>query len=176
MKLTYWSDREMQILRDNPQMPVKELKKKLPGRSIQAIRRKRDDLGLAATREYKNWYPSDDRQLIEHAKTKGAIEVARLMGRGEGSVRTRAETLGIKFKSEVSKYAMTGNQLVDAIRRRCEEDGIAVRDLDRELKAGAYFSSHCLGTKAKRRLPVMKHIAKAVDFFGGELVINWKDE
>ncbi|WP_316196666.1 hypothetical protein [Bradyrhizobium sp. SZCCHNS3053] len=175
--MKHWLGREVAVLKEHPTLPVKDLMTKLPGRSEQAIRRKRADLGLTAFRSYRNWYPSDDRQLAQLAKSKGAIEVARLMERGVGSVRTRAETLGITFKSEVSRYVQTGDPLVDAVRQRCEEDGISVRDLDRELKTGAYFSSHCLGSKARRRgRPVIQHIAKAVEFFGGQLVIDWQDE
>ena len=172
----FWHDIELEVLKKHPDMGASDLKNLLPARSLQAIRRKRAELGLPTQRGYRNWYPSDDRQLIEYAKTKGAIEIARLMGRGQGSVRTRAEKLNIKFKSDVSKFVKTGNPLVDAIRQRCEEDGIPVRTLDRLLKTGHYFSGHCMSAEAKARPAIMKHIAKAVEFFGGELTINWKDE
>jgi hypothetical protein len=157
-------------------MSATALKKLLPARSLQAIRRKREELGLPVLQRYQNWLPSDDRRLIELAKTRSAIEIARLMDRAVGSVRTRAEKLEIKFKSEAPKHVSSGNPLVDAIRQRAEQDGIAMTTLDREIGSGHYFSIHCLSKKAKGKPPVMKHIARAVEWFGGELTINWRDE
>jgi hypothetical protein len=157
-------------------MGATALKKLLPARSLQAIRRKREELGLPAHRPYRDWLPADERELIELSKTKSAIEIARLIGRGVGSVRTRAEKLDIKFKSCALKHVSSGNALVDAIRERAEQDGIAMTTLDREIGSGHYFSTHCLSKKAKGKTPVMKHIARAVEWFGGELKIDWKDE
>jgi hypothetical protein len=89
--------------------------------------------------------------------------------------------MGIKPVTSMPKkpkrhLVQTGNALIDAIRSRANADGIPMMALDREIGSSRYFSSHCLAEKAKQRPPIMKHILAAVEFFGGELTINWKDE
>jgi hypothetical protein len=72
----------------------------------------------------------------------------------------------------------SGNPLVDAVITRCEEDGIGLKTLDREIGTGTYFQGRA--TTAK-----IEHIAKAVAFFGGRglliddnanVTIDWHDE
>jgi hypothetical protein len=62
-------------------------------------------------------------------------------------------------------------ELIDQIRIRAKEDGIAIRRLDQVLKTGSYFVR---GWKPQVRAN-LRAVARAVDYFGGTLVIDWRD-
>jgi hypothetical protein len=59
--------------------------------------------------------------------------------------------------------------LYDEVRRRAYEDGPSMHALDNELRTGRYFQDN-----HKKRLN-WKKLARAVEFFGGEMKIDWKD-
>lgn len=61
-------------------------------------------------------------------------------------------------------------ELADQIRIRARQDGIPLCKLDAILKTGSYFGKNALRRKANLRA-----VARAVDFFGGTLVIDWRD-
>jgi hypothetical protein len=64
-------------------------------------------------------------------------------------------------------------EILDQIVVRAKEDGIAIYKLDQILKTGTYFSKAHYREQSK---PVnLKAVAKAIEFFGGALVIDWRD-
>jgi hypothetical protein len=57
----------------------------------------------------------------------------------------------------------------DEIRKRAHEDGLSMRALDSELKTGKYFQDNHSKTLNWKKL------ARAVEFFGGRMTIDWND-
>lgn len=148
----------------------------MPGRSQQSIASKRDVTGLTYIRP-NTWNDAEDRKLRQLAETLCATDIAKIMpGRHYEAIRERAKKLGIKLRSRTKPHVMTGDPLIDAIRKRALEDGMSLMALDRELGTKGYFSSGAIAATKRGERNRLDRIAKAVAFFGGELTINWKDE
>jgi len=64
----------------------------------------------------------------------------------------------------------SSNNLFEAVRARARADGIAIGKLGAEIGCGSYFAN--TGIKAVD----LSKIVRAVEFFGGRLVIDWQDE
>lgn len=63
------------------------------------------------------------------------------------------------------------NSLIEQLRCRAREDGIALARIGSDIGCPTYF----LTNRAARKVD-MNRIARAVEFFGGRLVIDWQDE
>jgi hypothetical protein len=71
-------------------------------------------------------------------------------------------------KAEISGE---GNlELVEQIKMRAKQDGIPIYKLDAVLNTGSYFKYN-----AHRRKANLHAVARAVEFFGGTLVVDWRD-
>jgi hypothetical protein len=79
----------------------------------------------------------------------------------------QAETQGWR---RFRKVATAFNEYREAVRARAREDGISLGKLGAQTNCGAYF----LNSKVKT--VDFNKIARAVEFFGGKLVIDWQDE
>jgi hypothetical protein len=87
-------------------------------------------------------------------------------------VRNKASKLKIKRKFlSIATYRTDGHrELLDQIRIRAKEDGMTLGELDTMVGAGQYFRNHW------KRCRVNITIAmRAIEFFGGTLVIDWRD-
>jgi len=62
-------------------------------------------------------------------------------------------------------------EFVEQILIRAKNDGIAMYQLDRELKTKHYFQSEW----KRRKMVNLFAVARALDFFGATLVIDWRD-
>jgi hypothetical protein len=62
-------------------------------------------------------------------------------------------------------------ELIDQIRLRATQDGIALGKIDGLLKTGSYFKHYW----KKQKRANLRAVAKAVEYFGGTLVIDWRD-
>jgi len=63
-------------------------------------------------------------------------------------------------------------ELVDQIRIRAKQDGIPLSQIDKLLKLPSnYFRTNW---KYQRRVNLTA-VARAIEFFGGTLVIDWRD-
>ncbi|WP_439357912.1 hypothetical protein [Bradyrhizobium sp. DASA03007] len=171
-----WTDAERNVLKDSRDKSATQLMKLLPRRSHSSIVSMRDKTGWTYLRPTA-WNDVEDRKLRRLAETLCATDIAKQMpGRTYDTVFRRAKALGIKLRSRSKPHTRTGNQIIDAIRDRCLEDGMTIMALDRELGTKNYFASDCI-TAVKKGAPLRwDRIAKAVEYFGGELTINWKDE
>ena len=171
-----WTDDEIEVLKANRHLSARSLVPLLPGRSEQSIRTKRQHTGWTRIDDTK-WSDIEDRRLKRFAETLCVTRISKQMpGRDYNSVLRRAKILGITLRPWSKPLAMSGDPLIDAVRQRAHEDGISVMALDRELGTGNYFSSDCLSAAKRGQRRRLDNIAKAVEFFGGEITINWKDE
>jgi hypothetical protein len=69
---------------------------------------------------------------------------------------------------------ITGNmELFDQVRMRAKADGITFKHLDEITGGGDYFTLH--GHGRENRSLHLRRIARAVEYFGGKLVIDWCD-
>ncbi|TYO65453.1 hypothetical protein FXV83_16085 [Bradyrhizobium hipponense] len=176
-----WRPEEDAILKDNRVLSAKELTRLLPGRTQRAISARSLRLGII-----KLWLDSE-LDVIRNHPNKTARQLMELIpGRTVKSIQWQRRKMGLTYvplthkptgpKSD-RKLTRTGNPVVDSIITRCEEDGISLTGIDRELGTGHYFQS-------KPKTAVLSHIAKAVAFFGGRallidevanITIDWND-
>ncbi|ARQ95233.1 hypothetical protein [Bradyrhizobium phage BDU-MI-1] len=171
-----WTDDERDVLKNNRDKSAKQLLSLLPRRSHSSIVAMRDKTGWTYIRPLA-WNDVEDRRLRRLAETLCATDIAKQMpGRTYDTVSRRAKALGIKLRSRTKPHTRSGHPVIDAIRDRALEDGMTIGALDRELGTKNYFASDCI-TAVRKGSPLQwDRIAKAVEYFGGELTINWKDE
>lgn len=88
-------------------------------------------------------------------------------------IRSKVHKLGLKRIFTGSVYLPKDGHfdLVDQIRLRAKADGIPFRRLDQELKTRGYFGNNWNKTAHVN----LRYVALAVEFFGGTLVIDWRD-
>lgn len=149
--------------------------KLFPGRTPCAVKTKRTKIG--ATGEVnRNWTRDEDDQLRQLCDSgHGWTAMSRIMGIDRETIRWRCLNK-LLIRPNKPKVKLTGDVFVDAVRQRAAQDGIGMRSLDREIGTGSYFRSNCELRAQRGSPPDMNAIAKAVEFFGGELKIDWKDE
>lgn len=171
-----WTDEERDVLRNNRDKSAKQLTALLPRRSHSSICSMRDKSGWSYIRPLA-WNEVEDRKLRRLAETLCATDIAKVMpGRTYDTITRRAKALGIKLRPRTKPHTRSGHPVIDAIRDRALEDGMTIGALDRELGTKNYFASDCI-TAVRKGTPLRwDRIAKAVEYFGGELTINWKDE
>jgi hypothetical protein len=83
----------------------------------------------------------------------------------------KAHQLKIKRRYQGNPRLKGQFELVDEIRIRAKEDLISFQRLDRELKSRWHFQNDFIKPKTVN----LKHVAAAVAYFGGTLVIDWQD-
>lgn len=87
-----WSDEEIQILEDNPHLPLKELSGKLPNRDVAGIKNKKSRLGL--TRDQK--WDDEETELLERLyPVWTAQDVADYLERTKDQVYNKARRQGV---------------------------------------------------------------------------------
>ena len=146
-----------------------------PGRTDAAIRFRRLKLGLSR-RVIKAWSAEEDKILRRNASTMNWWQISPILpGRSRASVQGRARLLGISSPGRCDAPKPHNIPLFDAVRLRAWQDGIGLQALDRELKTGGYFHRNGYRKRNPRGFVNIGHIRKAVEFFGGELTIDWKD-
>jgi hypothetical protein len=87
-------------------------------------------------------------------------------------IKCKAVRLKIKrkFLGNADVRVKGHQEIIDQIRIRSKEDGIPLYKLDGVLGTGSYFQFNSTRRKANLRA-----VVKALDFFGGSLVIDWQD-
>jgi hypothetical protein len=89
-------------------------------------------------------------------------------------IRSKASHMGLRRKfCGDSDVPIDGHrELIDQIRIRAKQDGIALGKIDKLLKLpGKYFKENW---KRQKRVN-LRAVARALEFFGGSLVIDWRD-
>jgi hypothetical protein len=101
--------------------------------------------------------------------------MALLPDRDPFQIRAKASQIGVKrlWLGEHGTMLTGHKEILDQIVMRAKADGIALNKLDKILKTGCYFakSNYRVPDRAVKLLAV----ARAVEFFGGTLVIDWRD-
>lgn len=160
-----WTKAEDRKLRKYGQETIKRLMRRFRRRSKEGIEhRRRALLGAPAKRwkiteetKLKALYPEAERAVIE----------AALPNWKWSAIKYHAMMLGLRRETPALPAA---NTLRDQVRQRAREDRVPIDRLGAEIGCGAYFSQrHAKGCDYNK-------IAKAVEFFGGKLVIDWQDE
>jgi hypothetical protein len=164
---THWTKREDAKLAKYQHEPLAKQAKRFKSRTCAAIETRRRTLGLANVAR-PAWLGSEIKQLKLLYPTATRAEVLAAFPRHSfKGVAAMANSLGLirPIKLQVPLQS----PLCQQVRRRAQQDGIALCKLGTQTNCGCYFSS-----PPKREN--YNKIARAVEFFGGRLVIDWQDE
>jgi hypothetical protein len=83
------------------------------------------------------------------------------------ALRNQADKYGWR---RAIRHPIAPNELREAVRSRAREDGIPLCKLGAQTGCGGYFQDR------ESKTVDLNKIARAVEFFGGRLVIDWQDE
>lgn len=88
-------------------------------------------------------------------------------------IRSKAGHLKLKrlFNGDDDVPFAGHKELLDQIRIRARQDGVALYKLDMQLGTGYYFRA----SNWKKDKINLLYVARAIEFFGGSLVIDWGD-
>jgi hypothetical protein len=89
-------------------------------------------------------------------------------------IRSRARYMGLRksFHGDCDVQIDGHKELIDQIRIRANQDGIPLGKIDGLLNLpGKYFKENW---KRQRKVN-LRAVARAIEFFGGTLVIDWRD-
>jgi hypothetical protein len=162
-----WDHTEDETVIQTAHEGVAATQKLLPHRTCKAIERRRQKLG-ASKRTLKPWTTLEDRILKTNIEL-GYPAIAKLLpGRTAHSVQGRAWYLGIR-KGRLRPAKAKGLPVYDMVRSRAYEDGMSMHALDRELGTGKYFQDN------HQKKSNWKKLARAVEYFGGEMTVDWRD-
>ena len=101
-----WTPAEDFIITNGKKMPIKVLMELLPGRSPDAIKRRRHDLACAGVKS-SPWTPDEDEQLRDmHAEGMGYAEMGAALGRTYSAIKGRLRHLA---KDEIQAAATPRN-------------------------------------------------------------------
>jgi hypothetical protein len=164
----HWTKIEDRRIRRTALLPVKQVVKLFKNRTAIAIAQRRYDMGCQRRRGPKRpWMGTEIKLLQRMWPTCKPDEVPAAFPRHSlEAVYTMARRLGIR---KMRTFDMADIQ--EQIKARAREDGISFRSLAAEIGCGYSF--------LKPRKPHnydFNKVAKAVEFFGGRLVIDWQDE
>jgi hypothetical protein len=163
-----WDRSEIDILRSTIALTIPKVQQLLPHRTASAIERRREKLGICR-RTLKPWTTIEDRILKGSIDALGYPAIAKLLpGRNAHAVQGRAWYLGLR-KGCLRSPKAKGLPLYDEVRIRAYEDGLSMHALDNELRTGKYFQDN------HKKTLNWKKLARAVEFFGGQMKIDWKD-
>jgi hypothetical protein len=84
-------------------------------------------------------------------------------------VENRMRYTGLTYDRRPPKP--TGNQLIDAIRKRAFDLNMSMKELDEACRSGHQFEKFA----ACRRIHI-KHIASAAKALDGEITLRWRKE
>ena len=170
-----WTEREDRIVtRHRPAVAAKMLAGKRTHKAVLQRRYKLHHPPEVKTRFGRNCWRPEDVAIMR--KLYPTVAHARDMKRHLPEytleqIIGKACQLKIKRKYNGDPRLCGQFELVDQVRIRAKEDGISFQKLDRELKTGWYFQNGFYKPKTVN----LRHIAKAVAYFGGTLVIDWHD-
>lgn len=105
--LKKWNPEEIEILKENWTLPMKEIVPKLPDRNRKTIYWKLNDLGFIR-QTYRRYTSEEDKYIRDNSGTKGNREIARHLKRTEKSVSKRMIVLNIK-RSESELFRLKSN-------------------------------------------------------------------
>lgn len=161
-----WTTRQREVLKQwYPD--YKEMKKRLPKRSLAAITGQCHLMGLTSPK--KAWTTVDRAQLRQLFPTVMKTELLEAFpGRTYVSIQVYAYQMGLKRPR--NPYRKTSHPVVDDVREHCRAGGHYMPDLDVFAETGKYFSKKAL----RRKKHDFRAVDSAVKALGGKLVIEWE--
>lgn len=163
-----WTDVEIEICRSTDP-GYKAIKRKLRRRTLIAIQRKCNELGLVPERTA--WTGADVarlRRMYPAASHKELFDA--FPGRTLRSLKHAANSRGII--REKKPYKITVHAPLDQLRQRCFEQGYVMPDIDQNARSKKHFqkATWCDDWFSTR------FVARAVKALGGKLTIEWRDD
>lgn len=162
----FWTKTEDRRIRKTARLPIEKAQKFFKSRSQIAILKRRSYLGCTRPHDEKfAWFSTEVRLLSRIWPTCTRSDLAAAFPRHTViAVCAKARNLGLKKTKKFDP-----NDLLDQIKLRAKEDGIGLKSLAREIGR-----SESIFRRPRRRWN-FNNIAKAVEFFGGRLMIDWQD-
>lgn len=174
----YWKLWEDKIVRDNVPSVAAKL---LPHRTLGACNKRRalmlhpDNFDPEKHSRENRWTPAE-RKLLE--RLWPVLRISELENHfprfSRDQIRGKAGALRLRKKYVGHRKVMLRgmNELIDQILIRAKEDGFHITKMDKLFRTGVYFAN---GNYRRYKSPRLDIVAKAVEFFGGKLVIDWCD-
>ena len=164
--LRRWTKIEDERLIQYQHEPLIKQEKRFRRRTLGAIESRRKALRLSP-RVGSEWLGSEIKRLKSLYPNSTRVDVLAAFPRHNWeAIQRKALSLGWYRETHLK---LSLGILHEQVRRRAREDGIAMRKLGMEINCGSYFCS-------QRNRDDYNKIARAVEFFGGRLVIDWQDE
>lgn len=120
-----WTDAEKRLLRENWNIPMREILKLLPDRNRKTVYWQLSELGFNR-QTYKRFTPEEDRVILENYKTMGNYAIGKMIKRTAKSIAKRMIVLGYKRTVEDFKELAKSN-------KGCYKKGVSS---DRKFKNG----------------------------------------
>ncbi|SHG28341.1 hypothetical protein [Flavobacterium johnsoniae] len=120
-----WTESERQLLRDNWNIPMREILKLLPDRNRKTIYWQLSELGYKR-QTYKRFTPEEDKVIFENYKTLGNYAIGKIIKRTAKSIAKRMIVLGYKREPDDFKELAKSN-------KGCYQKGVSS---ERKLKDG----------------------------------------
>jgi hypothetical protein len=161
-----WTKAERRKLLKYCHEPLSKLARRFKSRSSQAVRYQKSCVsGIQGDIPWKTTEVARLEKLFNSAPRHALLSA--FPTRTWSAIRHQADANG--FPRAV-RFATSPNELREAVRIRAREDKVPLGQLGAQTGCGAYFKER--GGKSVD----LNKIDRAVAFFGGKLVIDWKDE
>jgi hypothetical protein len=143
------------------------LKKRLRRRSLPALRVHAHVLKL--TKKQSRWTAAEVARLRSLWRDAAKEQIiAEFKGRTWVSIQNKGRTFGIRRRPWQPK--LTGQRMLDEIRRRAADLRVSLRDLDRTCVGRRYFANSSRRSQKPRRNVLLRAIAA----LGGRVEIVWR--
>jgi hypothetical protein len=161
-----WTKAEKRRLLKYCHEPVLKLAKRFKNRTLISVTRQKSV--FSPSRSLNPWKTTDLAKLGKlFPSAPRNVLLSTFPARTWIAIREQAATQGWR---RIRSFVTVPNELRDAVRIRAREDGISLGKLGIQTGCGSYFEDG--GGKTVD----LNKIARAVEFFGGKLVIDWQDE
>jgi hypothetical protein len=170
VKQKNWTAIEDRRIRKTARLPLAKIVRLFKNRTAAAISTRRIRLGCTKKRgSCEPWTGAEIRVLKQMWSTSKTADVVKALPRHPIlSIRGMANTKLRLRKAKTFDMA----SLYEQIRSRAREDGIPLLNLAAESGCGFYILRPQRSSDAPMNF---NKVAKAVEFFGGRLVIDWCD-
>jgi hypothetical protein len=166
-KKTPWSRAENNLMRRYFEEPLVRLAKRFKNRSICSVKSRRGE--HFPERRGAGWKTTEVKRLKDMYRSASQEEIeAAFPNRSWSAIHTQAIRVGLCTRTIVSRRSV----LIDEIRRRAREDRISFHAVGVQCGAGRQF---LLYSRKSQNIDMNK-VVRAVEFFGGRLIIDWQDE
>jgi hypothetical protein len=163
-----WTKAETERILRHGGEPLDKLARRFKRRTPNAVKHQHAFLVGCHRRPTNFWKTTEVARLNRiWPSSKRSELLAAFPGRTWGAIKIKAENLGLRRTKTLVECV---DELRDAIRQRALEDGIGLMKLGAETRWGTFFARNM------HKVADLNKIGRAVEFFGGRLVIDWQDE